>query len=129
MIDGDLIYEIDDADDLQRVQRGHGEASSGSKSLGTVQKAPLVLADGKIYVGTEAGKFFILRPHPGQGGSPQRGGVAVGTVDNAGQSQGIPEPIFGWRGDFARAGVLRLDGGGLCARTEEGQSRDGLGRR
>ena len=33
------------------------------QQLGTVQKAPPVLADGKMYVGTESGKFFILRPH------------------------------------------------------------------
>src|SRR4029077_16783712 len=33
------------------------------QQLGTVQKAPPILADGKIYVGTESGKFFILKPH------------------------------------------------------------------
>jgi hypothetical protein len=30
--------------------------------LGTIQKSSPVLADGKLYVGTENGKFFILRP-------------------------------------------------------------------
>ena len=32
------------------------------RSLGTLQKGSPVLADGKLYVGTENGKFFILRP-------------------------------------------------------------------
>jgi outer membrane protein assembly factor BamB len=33
-----------------------------TKTLGTLQKGSPVLADGKLYVGTENGKFFILRP-------------------------------------------------------------------
>jgi hypothetical protein len=33
------------------------------QQLGSVQEAPPVFADGKIYVGTDSGKFFILRPH------------------------------------------------------------------
>ena len=33
-----------------------------TQPLGTAQKAPPVLADGKIYVGTDGGKFFIVRP-------------------------------------------------------------------
>ena len=32
------------------------------QQLGTLQKASPVLADGKIYVGTETGSFFIVRP-------------------------------------------------------------------
>src|SRR5258708_3156817 len=33
------------------------------QNLGTGQKASLVFGDGKIYAGTESGKFYILRPH------------------------------------------------------------------
>ena len=38
------------------------------EKLGTIQKASPVLADGKLYVGTEntgdaGGKFYIIRPH------------------------------------------------------------------
>jgi len=33
------------------------------QNLGVIQKASTVLADGKLYIGTESGKFFILRPH------------------------------------------------------------------
>ena len=94
VIDGDLIYEIDDADDLHAYNVATGK-EAWHKSLGTVQKAPLVLADGKIYVGTEAGKFFILRPHPDKVEVLSEVEMPLGTADNAGQSQGIPEPIFG----------------------------------
>ena len=34
------------------------------QNLGTIQKASLVLGDGKLYVGTENGHFFILKPGP-----------------------------------------------------------------
>ena len=45
------------------VRRGDRASELWTQTLGTVQKAPLVLADGKLYVGTESGKFFIVRPH------------------------------------------------------------------
>jgi outer membrane protein assembly factor BamB len=32
------------------------------KALGTVQKGSPVLADGKLYIGTENGKFYIIKP-------------------------------------------------------------------
>ena len=35
--------------------------------LGNAQKAPPVMADGKIYVGTDGGKFFIVRPGADKG--------------------------------------------------------------
>ena len=65
-----------------------------TQTLGTIQKAPLVFADGKIYVGTESGKFFIVRPS-------EKGAQVLSEVemphakdDNAGQTAGIAEPIF-----------------------------------
>jgi outer membrane protein assembly factor BamB len=94
VIDGDLIYEIDDADDLHAYNVATGK-EAWHKALGTVQKAPLVLADGKLYVGTEAGKFFILRPHPDKVEVLSEVELPIGTADTAGQTQGIPEPIFG----------------------------------
>jgi outer membrane protein assembly factor BamB len=93
VIDGDLIYEHD-ADDLHAYNVATGK-EAWHKALGTVQKAPLVLADGKLYVGTEAGKFFILRPHPDKVEVLSEVELPIGTADTAGQTQGIPEPIFG----------------------------------
>ena len=54
------------------------------KTLGTLQKGSPVLADGKLYVGTENGKFFILRP--------SATGVEVLDEDVLGTAQ-APEPI------------------------------------
>jgi hypothetical protein len=55
------------------------------RNLGTIQKGSPVLADGKLYVGTENGKFYILRP--------KADGVDVLDEDWLG-SQADPEPII-----------------------------------
>ena len=47
--------------------------SCGDSRSARSQKAPPVLADGKIYVGTESGKFFIVRPACGPRRDPERG--------------------------------------------------------
>ena len=56
------------------------------KILGTIQKSSPVLADGKLYIGTENGKFFILKP--------TASGVEVLDEDWLG-SQEAPEPVYG----------------------------------
>ena len=48
--------------DSRRVRSEDRQPSCGQKTLGTLQKGSPVLADGKLYVGTENGKFYILRP-------------------------------------------------------------------
>lgn len=62
ILDGDRVYQIDDGSKMFAFDAVTGK-ELWKQQLGTVQKAPLVLADGKLYVGTETGKFFILRPH------------------------------------------------------------------
>jgi len=61
VIDGDRLYQVDNGANL-----GAFDVKSGKQmwlqNLGTIQKASPVLADGKLYVGTENGKFFILKP-------------------------------------------------------------------
>jgi outer membrane protein assembly factor BamB len=61
VIDGDRVYQVDNGANL-----GAFDVKSGKQlwlqNLGTIQKASPVLADGKLYVGTENGKFFILKP-------------------------------------------------------------------
>src|SRR6476620_5447548 len=61
VLDGDRLYQIDNSANV-----GAFDVNSGKqlwiKNLGTIQKASPVLADGKLYVGTENGKFFILKP-------------------------------------------------------------------
>ena len=48
--------------DAEGVRPRDRARSSGRSRSAPSQKAPPVLADGKIYVGTESGKFFIVRP-------------------------------------------------------------------
>lgn len=62
IIDGDRVYQIEDGSKMIAFDVVTGK-ELWKQQLGTVQKAPPVLADGKLYVGTESGKFFILRPH------------------------------------------------------------------
>ena len=61
VIDGDRLYQLDNGANIAAF-----DVSSGKQlwlqNLGTIQKASPVLADGKLYVGTENGKFFILKP-------------------------------------------------------------------
>src|SRR6202035_3025890 len=63
------------------------------QQLGTVQKAPPVLADGKIYVGTESGKFFILRPHNDRCDVLSDVEMPI-SKDSVGGSEGTPEQIL-----------------------------------
>jgi outer membrane protein assembly factor BamB len=62
ILDGDRVYQVDDGSNMVAFDIVTGK-QLWKHQLGTVQKAPLVLADGKLYVGTESGKFFILKPH------------------------------------------------------------------
>jgi outer membrane protein assembly factor BamB len=62
IIDGDRVYQIENGSKMIAFDVVTGK-QLWKQQLGTVQKAPPVLADGKLYVGTESGKFFILKPH------------------------------------------------------------------
>jgi outer membrane protein assembly factor BamB len=61
VLDGERLYQVDNGANL-----GAFDVSTGRQlwlqNLGTIQKASPVLADGKLYVGTENGKFFIIEP-------------------------------------------------------------------
>ncbi|HXU36684.1 MAG TPA: PQQ-binding-like beta-propeller repeat protein [Blastocatellia bacterium] len=63
IVDGDRIYLIDDSANLFAFDINTGK-ELWKHTLGTLQRASPVLADGKLYVGTENGKFFILKPGP-----------------------------------------------------------------
>lgn len=59
--DGERIYVVDNGGVLLAFNVKDGK-HLWRKNLGTIQKSSPVLADGKLYVGTENGKFFILKP-------------------------------------------------------------------
>lgn len=61
VVDGDRLYQVDNGANLFAFDIQTGKAL-WQHNLGTIQKASPVLADGKLYVGSENGRFFILKP-------------------------------------------------------------------
>lgn len=85
VIHEDRLYQIDNSANLAAWNLETGERL-WTQGLGTIQKASPVLADGKLYVGTENGRFYILRP--GRDGCEILSQVWMG-------SEAEPEPIIG----------------------------------
>ncbi len=85
VIDGDRIYQVDNSANLRAFDIATGR-ELWFRNLATIQKSSPVLADGKLYVGSEDGKFFILRPGPD--------GVEILDEDQIGTAE-APEPITG----------------------------------
>lgn len=61
VIDGERFYHIDNSANIAAFDINNGN-QLWMQNLGTIQKASPVFADGKLYVGTENGKFYILKP-------------------------------------------------------------------
>jgi len=61
VMDDERLYTVDNGAIVGAFDLKTG-ARLWTKTLGTLQKGSPVLADGKLYIGTENGKFFILRP-------------------------------------------------------------------
>ena len=84
VLDGDRLYHIDNGANIAAFDVNTGKRL-WLHNLGTIQKASPVLADGKLYIGTENGKFFILKP-----GAT---GVEVLDEDQLG-TEALPEAII-----------------------------------
>jgi outer membrane protein assembly factor BamB len=82
--DGERLYLVDNGGVLFAFDVKTGK-QLWTENLGTIQKSSPVLADGKLYVGTENGKFFIIRPHADK--------AEVLDSDLLGP-EGSPEPII-----------------------------------
>jgi outer membrane protein assembly factor BamB len=113
VIDGNRVYEIDNDSRLKAFDLDTGR-ELWRQTLGTVQKAPLVLADGKLYVGTESGKFVIVRPHADRAEVLSEVELPPSKDDNAGQSVGTPEPVFGGAA-VSRGRIFFVSTGGVYA--------------
>jgi len=113
VIDGTRVYQIENGSRLKAYDLETGR-ELWRQALGTVQKAPLVLADGKLYVGTESGKFFIVRPHADRAEVLSEVELPKSLDDNAGQSVGIAEPVFGGAA-VSRGRVFFVSTGGTYA--------------
>jgi outer membrane protein assembly factor BamB len=61
VMDADRLYTVDNSAVLGAFDLKNGK-ELWTKSLGTLQKGSPVLADGKLYIGTENGRFYIVRP-------------------------------------------------------------------
>jgi outer membrane protein assembly factor BamB len=85
VIDGDRIYQVDNGANLFAFDVNTGK-QLWMLNLGTIQKSSPVLGDGKLYVGTENGKFFILKPGPDK--------CEILDEDQLG-TEGQPEAIIG----------------------------------
>jgi outer membrane protein assembly factor BamB len=85
VLDGDRLYHVDNGANIAAFDVNTGK-QLWLHNLGTIQKASPVFADGKLYVGTENGKFFILKP--------SATGVEVLDEDQLG-TEALPEAIIG----------------------------------
>jgi outer membrane protein assembly factor BamB len=91
VIVGQRLYQIDGASRLHVYDVASGKPL-WDQQLGTLQKASPVYADGKLYVGTETGEFFIVRP--GDTGAQVLSEVTMPiSTDSVGGSEGTPEQI------------------------------------
>ena len=86
VLDGDRLYQIDNGANLAAFDVNTGK-QLWLQNLGTIQKASPVLGDGKLYVGTENGKFFILKP--------SATGCEILDEDALVDAEGKPEQIIG----------------------------------
>jgi outer membrane protein assembly factor BamB len=84
VLDGDRLYQVDNGANIAAFDVNTGK-QLWLQNLGTIQKASPVLGDGKLYVGTENGKFFILQP--------SATGVKILDEDQLGTEQ-LPEAII-----------------------------------
>jgi len=93
VIDGARVYQIDNGSRMKAFDIASGR-ELWNLALGRGQKASPVLADGKIYVGTEDGKFFIIRPGPDRAEVLSSVELPLSTHSCCG-SEGTTEQILG----------------------------------
>jgi outer membrane protein assembly factor BamB len=113
VVDGNRVYQIENGSRLKAYDNETG-SPLWTQTLGTVQKAPLVFADGKLYVGTESGKFFIVRPLKDHAEILSSVELPISKDDNAGQSAGLPEPVFAGAA-VSRGRIFFVSTGGVYA--------------
>src|SRR5688572_15052107 len=93
LVDGPRLYQIENGSRLKAYEIETGK-ELWTQPLGTSQKAPPVMADGKIYVGTENGKFFIVRPHADRREILSEVELPL-SKNSIGGSEGTAEQVFG----------------------------------
>jgi outer membrane protein assembly factor BamB len=93
VVDGQRLYQVDNGSTLKTYDTQSGKLM-WDLALGSAQKASPVFADGKIYVGTDGGSFFIIRPQADHGEIVSRVELPNSTNSCCG-SEGTPEQVLG----------------------------------
>ena len=93
IVDGTRLYQLDNGSTLRAYDTATGK-ELWSIPLGSAQKASPVLADGKIYVGTDGGDFFIVRPSADKAEILSKVELPNSSNSCCG-SEGTPEQILG----------------------------------
>jgi outer membrane protein assembly factor BamB len=93
IVDGTRLYQIDNSSTLRAYDTASGK-ELWTLQLSTAQKAPPILADGKLYVGTDQGKLFVVRPHADRGEILSQVELPNSVASCCG-SEGTPEQILG----------------------------------
>ena len=93
IVDGTRLYQIDNGSTLRAFDTATGK-TMWTLPLGAAQKASPVLADGKLYVGTDGGVFFIVRPSADKGEIVSQVALPNSTNSCCG-SEGTPEQVLG----------------------------------
>jgi outer membrane protein assembly factor BamB len=93
VLDSGRVYQIDNSSRLKAFDVESGR-ELWTLPRGGAQKAPPVFADGKIYVGTDGGKFYIVRPRADRGEILSVVELPNSTNSCCG-SEGTPEQVLG----------------------------------
>jgi outer membrane protein assembly factor BamB len=93
IVDGNRLYQLDNGSTLRTFDIATGK-EVWNVALGSAQKASPVLADGKLYVGTDGGIFFIVRPGAAKAEILSKVELPNSTNSCCG-SEGTPEQILG----------------------------------
>jgi outer membrane protein assembly factor BamB len=93
IVDGQRLYQLDNGSTLRSYDTQTGK-QVWELALGSAQKASPVLADGKIYVGTDGGSFYIIKPGAEKAEILSRVELPNSTNSCCG-SEGTPEQVLG----------------------------------
>jgi outer membrane protein assembly factor BamB len=91
VISSGTIYQMDNVGVLHAFESATGK-ELWSERLGTSQRGNLVLADGKLYLGSESGQFFIVRPRGDRAEVLSKVELPI-SVESMGGSERTPEQV------------------------------------